>query len=44
MGPKQTISTQLGAGRYICDVPHRIGKKVLGAIYVEAPLNEVDAF
>ena len=28
----------------ICDVPHRIGEQVLGAIYVEAPLNQVDAF
>ena len=28
----------------LCDVPHRIGENVLGAIYVEAPLNQVDAF
>ena len=27
-----------------CDVPHRIGENVPGAIYVEAPLNQVDAF
>ena len=27
-----------------CDVPHRIGEQVPGAIYVEAPLNQVDAF
>ncbi|RVW80541.1 Retrovirus-related Pol polyprotein from transposon 17.6 [Vitis vinifera] len=24
----------------VCDVPHRIGEKVPGAIYVEAPLNQ----
>ena len=28
----------------ICDVPHRIGEEVPGAIYVEAPLNQVDTF
>ena len=28
----------------VCDVPHRIGENVLGAIYVDAPLNQVDAF
>ena len=28
----------------VCDVPHRIGKKVPGAIYVETSLNPVDAF
>ena len=28
----------------ICDVPHRIGEEVPGAIYVEVPLNQVDAF
>ena len=82
MGPKRTISTWLGAGRYkwyqsrsptpvwgfvwllsvwprnpmghnedvvsawggVCDVPHRIGENVPGAIYVEALLNQVDAF
>ena len=27
-----------------CDVPHRIGEKVPGAIYVETSLNPVDAF
>ncbi|KAL6328012.1 hypothetical protein AAG906_033276 [Vitis piasezkii] len=30
--------------RGVCDVSHRIWEKVLGAIYVEAPLNQVDAF
>ena len=29
---------------YICDVPHRIKEKVYGTIYVEVPLNQVDAF
>ena len=27
-----------------CDVPHRIEENVSDAIYVEAPLNQVDAF
>ena len=27
-----------------CDVPHQIGEKVPNAIYIEAPLNQVDAF
>ena len=83
MGPKRTITTQLGVGRYtngirvnpqprcgdwvffcltrqshgiqrgrcvymgeggVCDVPHQIGEKVPDAIYVEVPLNQVDAF
>ena len=29
---------------YKCDVPYRIGEKVLNAIYVWAPLNHVDMF
>ena len=28
----------------VCDVPHRIGENVPGAIYVETPLNQEDAF
>ena len=86
LGPKRTIFTRLGAGRYkwyqsrfptpvwgfvwlrkgclsiwprnpmrhnedvvsvwgvICDVPHRIGEQVPSAMYVETPLNQVDAF
>ena len=28
----------------VCDIPHRIGEEVPGAIYVEALLNQVDAF
>ena len=28
----------------ICDVSHRIGENVPGAIYVKTPLNQVDAF
>ena len=34
----------LHGGGDVCDVSHRIGKNVPGAIYVEAPLNQVDAF
>ena len=33
-----------GEGRGVCDVPHRIGEKVHGAIYVETLLNQVDTF
>ena len=28
----------------VCDVPHRIGENVSGAIYVETLLNQVDVF
>ena len=28
----------------VCDVPHQIGEDGPGAMYVEAPLNQVDAF
>ena len=28
----------------VCDVPHQIGENVPGIIYVETPLNQVDAF
>ena len=28
----------------VSDVPHRIGENVPDAIYVEAPLNQVDVF
>ena len=42
---KQTPTSGSGIGSdTICDVPHRIGEEVPGAIYVEAPLNQVDAF
>ena len=34
----------MGGGRGVCDVPHQIGEKVSDAIYVEALLNQVDAF
>ena len=34
----------LHRGRGVCDVPHWIGEKVSGTIYVEAPFNEVEAF
>ena len=30
--------------RGVCDVPHWIEKNVLGAIYVETSLNQVDTF
>ena len=43
----QSHGTQRGrcvCMRGICDVPHRIREEVPGAIYVEAPLNQVDAF
>ncbi|RVW97010.1 hypothetical protein CK203_032349 [Vitis vinifera] len=39
-----TSTLCLYGGGGVCDVPHRIGEKILGAIYVEAPLNQVDAF
>ena len=42
MGHNEDVVFAWGEG--ICDVPHRIGKKVSDAIYVEAPLNQVDAF
>ena len=38
---KEKRCSKLGS---TCDVPHRIGENVPGAIYVEAPLNQVDAF
>ena len=28
----------------VCDISHQIGENVPGAIYVKAPLNQVDAF
>ena len=34
----------VSAWRGVCDVPYRIGENVSGAIYVEAHLNQVDAF
>ena len=43
VGLKRTISTRLEADHCKCDVPHQIGEKVFDAIYVEAPLNQVDA-
>ena len=41
MGHNEDVVSAWGG---ICDVPHRIGEEVPGAIYVEAPLNQVDAF
>ena len=43
----QSHGTQRGRCVYmegVCDSPHQIGEKVIGAIYEEAPLNQVDAF
>ena len=41
MGHNEDIVSAWGG---VCNVPHRIGEKVLGAIYVEAPLNLVYTF
>ena len=41
MGHNEDVVSAWGG---ICDVPHRIGEEVPGAIYVETPLNQVDAF
>ena len=41
MGHNKDVVSAWGS---VCDVPHQIGEKVLGAIYVEAPLNQIDAF
>ena len=43
MGHNEDVVFAWGGGG-ICDVPHRIGGKVPGAIYVKVPLNLVDAF
>ena len=42
--PWDTTRTLCLHGGGVCDVPHRIRENVPGAIYVEAPLNQVDAF
>ena len=41
MGHNEDVVSVWGG---VCDVPHRIGENVPGAIYEEAPLNQVDAF
>ena len=41
MGHNEDVVSAWGG---VCDVPYRIGEKVLSAIYVEAPLNQVDTF
>ena len=41
MGHNEDVVSAWGG---ICDVPHWIGEEVPGSIYVEAPLNQVDAF
>ena len=44
MRHNEDVVSALGGGGGVCDVPHRIGENVPGAIYVETPLNQVDAF
>ena len=41
MGHNEDVVSAWGG---VCDVPHRIGEKVHGAIYVEVSLNQVDTF
>ena len=41
MGHNEDVVSAWGG---VCDVPHRIGENVPGAIYVETPLKQVDAF
>ena len=41
MGHNEDVVSAWGG---VCDVPHRIGENVPDAIYVETPLNQVDAF
>ena len=41
MGHNEDVVSVWGG---VCDVPHRIGENVPGAIYVETPLSQVDAF
>ena len=41
MGHNEDI---MSAWEGVCDIPHWIGGKVPGAIYVETPLNQVDTF
>ena len=43
MGHNKDVVSTWGEGG-VCDVPHRIEENVPGAIYVEAPLNQVNAF
>ena len=33
-----------GEGESVCDVPHQIGEKFLGAVYVEALFKQIDVF
>ena len=41
MGHNEDVVSAWGG---VCDVPHQIGEKVSSAIYVDAFLNQVDAF
>ena len=40
----RTLCLHGEGGGGVCDVPHRIGENVPDTIYVETPLNQVDAF
>ena len=44
MGHNEDVVSAWGRGGAVCDVPHRIRENVPGAIYVEAHLNQVNAF
>ena len=41
MGHNEDVVSAWGG---VCDVPHQIGENVLGAIYVEAHLHQVNVF
>ena len=41
MGHNEDVVSAWGG---VCDVPHRIRENVPGTLYVEAPLNPVNAF
>ena len=41
MGHNEDVVSAWGG---VCDVSHWIGENVLSAIYIETPLNQVDAF
>ena len=43
MRHNEDVVSALGGGG-VCDVPHRIRETVPDAIYVQAPLNQVDVF
>ena len=43
-GTQQGRCVCMGGGGGVYDVPHRIGENAPSVIYVETPLNQVDAF